>query len=268
MHIHLISDSTGETLMAVERAVSGQYENVTTLEHVYPLVRNKKQLDRVLIDIEETPGIILYTMVDQEMSELLEKKAADMSMPCINVLEPVSKVFQSYLGRRKTPRIGAQHTLNAEYFKRIDSLNFTLAHDDGQNMHELEEAEIVLLGISRTSKTPTSIYIANRGYRTANIPIVPELPLPPEVEALKKPLVIGLVASADRIAQIRTNRILSYNMPNETNYVDKRSISDELTYFKKLCARNGWKMIDVSRRSIEETAAEVIALYKERESEK
>lgn len=266
IHIHLISDSTGETLMAVERAVSVQYENVTTLEHVYPLVRNRKQLDRVILDIENTPGIILYTMVDQEMGRILEERAKNLNLPCINVLEPVSQVFQSYLGKEKTARIGAQHTLNAEYFRRIDALNFTLAHDDGQAMHELEQAEIVLLGISRTSKTPTSIYLANRGFRVANIPIVPELDLPPEVETLKAPLVVGLVASAERIAQIRQNRILSYNMPNETSYSDKRSIADELNYFKKLCARHGWKTIDVTRRSIEETAAEVINMHREKKA--
>lgn len=266
IHIHLISDSTGETLMAVERAVSVQYENVTTLEHVYPLVRNRKQLERVLLDIEETPGIVLYTMVDQEMAALLEERARALNLPCINVLEPVSQVFQSYLGKQKRPRIGAQHTLNAEYFRRIDSLNYTLAHDDGQLMHDMEEAEIVLIGISRTSKTPTSIYLANRGYRVANVPIVPDLPLPPEIEKLEGPLVVGLVASAERIAQIRQNRILSYNMPNETAYVDKRSIADELIFFKKLCARHGWPTIDVTRRSIEETAAEIINMLREKKA--
>ncbi len=192
-HLHLVSDSTGETLTTVAHAAAAQYANVSPIEHVYPLIRTQKQLDRVLSEIEEAPGIVLYTLLDDELIERLEKKCAELSLPCRSILGPVLRVFQSYLGATTTPRVGAQHTLNAEYFKRIDALNYTMLHDDGQHIDDLEQADVVLVGISRTSKTPTSIYLANRGVKTGNYPLVPGVPVPPQLESLDEAAGRGVI---------------------------------------------------------------------------
>lgn len=264
-HLHLVSDATGETLINVGRAACAQYANVLPIEHVYPLVRSMKQLDRVLSEIEANPGIVLYTLVDKEIREHLKTRCRELSVPFMSVLAPVVQLFQSYLGGEPTPRIGGQHSLDASYFKRIDALNFTVMHDDGHMTDDLEQADVVLLGVSRTSKTPTSIYLANRGIKTANIPLVPKVPLPPNVETLKKPLVVGLVASTERIVEIRQNRLLGLNATNNAaSYTDHEAVSEELAFSRRLCARNGWPLIDVSRRSIEETAASIVALLSER----
>jgi hypothetical protein len=224
-------------------------------------VRTGKQLDRIIAELEEAPGIVLYTLVDRELGERLEAACRNIGIPCASVLEPVLQLLQSYLGATSGRRIGAQHVLDAEYFRRIDALNFTLVHDDGQLAGSLEEADIVLVGISRTSKTPTSIYLANRGIKTANVPIVPGIPLPAQIETLKRPLVVGLIASPERIVQLRENRILSLNAASaDLAYVDKAAVANEIAFTRKLCARHSWPIIDVTRRSIEETAAAILAL--------
>ena len=263
-HLHMISDATGETLMTVGRASAAQFAQTRAVEHVHALVRTEKQLARVLAEIEAEPGIVLYTLVDHKISEKLEAHCHALGIPCVSVLEPIYQVMQSYLGAASDRRVGAQHSLDAEYFHRIDALNFTMMHDDGQLAGRLEDADVVLVGVSRTSKTPTSIYLANRGVRTANVPLVPGIPLPPDVENIKKPLVVGLVASPERIIALRENRILSLNasQPNLA-YTDKASVADEIAYTRKLCARHGWAVIDVTRRSIEETAAAILGLHRE-----
>jgi regulator of PEP synthase PpsR (kinase-PPPase family) len=263
-HLHLVSDSTGETLIAVSRAAASQYQGISAIEHVYPLVRTQTQVDRVIAELEAAPGIVLYTLVERELAETLESAAQEYGCPCLSVLDPVMGLFQSFLGTSSTQRPGAQHVLNAEYFKRIDALNYTMMHDDGQLPADLETADVILLGISRTSKTPTSIYLANRGIRTANVPLVPGIPLPPEVERVRKPLVVGLIASPERIVQIRQNRLLSLNAADDSPYVDRLSVTEEITQSRKLFARNNWPVIDVTRRSIEETAAAILDLYKTR----
>jgi regulator of PEP synthase PpsR (kinase-PPPase family) len=262
-HLHLVSDSTGETLITVARAVVAQYEDVSAIEHVYPLVRSMNQLDRVTAEIKAAPGIVLYTLVEPELSERLEECCRTSGSPHLSVLAPVHALMQSYVGAHSTHRPGAQHMLNAEYFKRIDAMNFTLLHDDGQHTDDLEEADIVLVGVSRTSKTPTSIYLANRGVKTANIPLVPGVPLPPNLETLHKPLVVGLIASPERIVQIRQNRLLSLRADDDTAYVDRDAVAEEIAFSRRLCARRGWPLIDVSRRSIEETAAAILDSYRD-----
>jgi hypothetical protein len=238
---------------------------VAPVEHIYPLVRSRKQLDRVLDEIEESPGIVLYTLLEDELTSSLEDKCRELGVPCLSILGPVLQLLQSYLGSETGHRVGAQHTLNAEYFKRIDALNYTMLHDDGQYIEDLEGADVVLVGISRTSKTPTSIYLANRGVKTANFPLVPGMPVPPQIEALSKPLVVGLFATPERIVQIRQNRILGLKAEQANDqYVDKQSVAEEITFSRRLCARHGWPLIDVSRRSIEETAAAVLKLLAER----
>lgn len=264
-HLHLVSDATGETLITVARAVAAQYADVSPVEHVYPLVRSQKQLDRVLAEIEEEPGIVLYTLLETDLVSRLEAKCQEFNVPCLSIIGPVLNLFRSYLGAETTQRVGAQHMLNTEYFKRIDALNYTMMHDDGQLAEDLEAADVVLLGISRTSKTPTSIYLANRGVRTANVPLVPGIPLPPQVETLTKPLVVGLHASPDRIVQVRQNRLLGLGSRlDETQYADKHAVAEEVAFSRKLCARHGWPIIDVTRKSIEETAAAVLKLLADR----
>ncbi len=261
-HLHLVSDSTGETLIAVSRAAASQYQGISAIEHIYPLVRTQTQLDRVISELEAAPGIVLYTLVEPELAQRLEAACQEFGCPCLSVLDPVLGLFQSYLGTASTQRPGAQHVLNAEYFKRIDALNYTMMHDDGQLPNDLETAEVILVGISRTSKTPTSIYLANRGIRTANVPLVPGIALPPDLERVRKPLVVGLIASPERIVQIRQNRLLSLNASDDSPYVDKTAVTEEITNSRKLFARHNWPAIDVTRRSIEETAAAIIDLYK------
>lgn len=264
-HLHLISDSTGETLITVARAASAQYSNASPVEHVYPAVRTDKQLDRVLTEIEDSPGVILYTLLDQTLIARLEDKCRDLGLPCLSVLGPVLRLFQAYLGAESTYKVGAQHILNAEYFKRIDALNYTMMHDDGQLADDLENADVVLLGVSRTSKTPTSIYLANRGVKTANIPLVPGLPTPPQLESIRHPLVIGLFASPERIVQIRENRLLGLKAHRDDDqYIDRQAVAEEIAFSRRLCAKHNWPLIDVTRRSIEETAAAIMALLAER----
>jgi regulator of PEP synthase PpsR (kinase-PPPase family) len=264
-HLHLVSDSTGETLITVAHAAAAQYASVVPVEHVYPAVRTSKQMDRVLASIEAEPGIVLYTLLDQALIDRLEATCSELGLPCRSVLGPVLQMFQAYLGTESTRKVGAQHILNAEYFKRIDALNYTMLHDDGQHTDDLEGADVVLVGVSRTSKTPTSIYLANRGVRTANVPLVPGASLPQGLEELRSPLVVGLFASPERIVQIRQNRLLGLNVHRDDDqYIDRQAVAEEVAFSRKLCARNDWPLIDVTRRSIEETAAAIIALLAER----
>jgi [pyruvate, water dikinase]-phosphate phosphotransferase / [pyruvate, water dikinase] kinase len=268
-HLHLISDATGETLITVARAAAAQYAKVMPVEHVHPLVRTRKQLERVLTEIEEAPGVVLYTLLEDDLVERLEAKCRELGLPCLSILGPVLHLFQSYLGAETTHKVGAQHTLNAEYFRRIDALNYTMMHDDGQLGDDLEEADVVLVGVSRTSKTPTSIYLANRGVKTANVPLVPGVTLSPNVERLQHPLVVGLFATPERIVQIRQNRLLGLKVHSDDDqYIDRQAVTEEIAASRRLCARHNWPLIDVTRRSIEETAAAVMALLGERRRHK
>lgn len=261
-HLHLISDSTGETIIAAARAVSSQYRSTQPVEHVYPLIRNLAQLENVIKSISDSPGIVLFTIADPELGSFLEDKCREMGTPCVSVLEPIFQTFQSYLGKPTRRIVGAQHALDSEYFNRIDALNFTMLHDDGIVPENVEEADLILLGISRTSKTPTSIYLANRGIKTANIPLVPGVKLPESVIGARHPLIVTLIASTDRIQQVRQNRLLELNAAGHSDtYADRASIAEELAQARKLSNKHGWPMIDVSRKSIEETAAAILALH-------
>jgi regulator of PEP synthase PpsR (kinase-PPPase family) len=268
-HLHLVSDSTGETLITVARAVAAQYANVTPVEHVYPLVRSQKQLNRVLDEIEEAPGIVLFTLLEKDLVGRLEAKCQQMNIPSLSIIGPVMQLFQAYLGAATTGRVGAQHTLNAEYFKRIDALNYTMMHDDGQHVEGLEEADVVLVGVSRTSKTPTSIYLANRGIRTANVPLVQGIAMPHQLETLHKPLVVSLHATPERLIQVRQNRLLSMGTGSgNDDYIDRQTVTDEVAFARRLSARFNWAQLDVTRRSIEETAAAVLKLYSDRQRQR
>lgn len=262
-HVHLVSDSTGETLTTIAKAAAVQYADKRAIEHVHALVRSERQMTRVLDEIEQSPGIVLYTLVNQALVKALEEHCRSLNLPAVAVLDPVTKVFGNYLGVPQQGRAGAQHVLDAEYFQRIDALNYCMAHDDGALPEDLDTADIIVLGISRTSKTPTSIYLANRGYKTANVPMVPDIPLDDRLEQATSAFIVGLVASAERISQIRRNRVLSLADKDLASYVDKEKIAAEITWTRKLCARNQWPVIDVTRRSIEETAAAILQLYGE-----
>jgi hypothetical protein len=261
-HLHLVSDATGETLINVGRAAAAQYDSAQAREHIYTMVRSEKDIANVVTDIEAAPGIVLYTLIEPKHAELLEERCRELGVPALSVLDPILSLFQTYLGAKSSQKAGAQHALDTAYFRRIDALNFTLSHDDGQMSNDLEEADVVLLGISRTSKTPTSIYLANRGVKAANIPLVPDVPLPDVVEKSTKVLIVGLIASPDRIVQIRQHRLLSINAESrDTAYIDKHAVAEEIALTRRLCARRGWPIIDVTRRSIEETAAAILTLY-------
>jgi len=264
-HLHLVSDASGETLTMIAKAATVQYSMIRAIHHVHPLVRTRRQLDEALEKIEANPGIVLYTIINSELGHELQKQCKRMGLPCIAVLEPVLNAFGQYLGAASTPVVAGQHVLDAEYFRRVDAMQFSMMHDDGQNTETLNEADIVLVGISRTSKTPTSIYLANRGYRTANVSLVPDLPIPATLETATRPLIVGLTATAERIAEIRHNRIMAFSDRGLENYVDKDRIKEEIAYTRRLCQRHGWPVIDVSRRSIEETAADIIRRHQDRE---
>ncbi|WP_375612767.1 MULTISPECIES: pyruvate, water dikinase regulatory protein [unclassified Bartonella] len=258
-HLHMLSDATGETLISVGRAVASQYAMIQATEHIYPMIRNRIQLQKALDEIQQEPGIVLYTMIDEELKLLLQKKCKKIEVPCIDILHPVLNAFQSYLGMPTHLRASAQHDLNADYFRRIEALDFTIEHDDGQSSSSLSEADVILVGISRTSKTPTSIYLANRGIKTANVPLIPGIDLPESLLEVKNSLIIGLIASAERISHIRQNRDLGEGFALD-NYTNRINIAEELIHAKRICERFGWPIIDVTRRSIEETAAAIFEL--------
>ncbi|HEY8277563.1 MAG TPA: pyruvate, water dikinase regulatory protein [Methyloceanibacter sp.] len=265
-HLHTVSDATGETLAAIAKAARVQYGQVRAIEHHHPLVRSQRELTRVIKDIKASPGIVLYTIFNKELAEELEQSCKALKIPCVPALQKILQVFESYLGTPSTPTVGGQHVLDADYFARIEALNFTMLHDDGHLPENLDDADIILVGISRTSKTPTSIYLANRGFKTANVPLVPGVPLPPKLENRTKAFVVGLVASADRIAQVRHNRVIEHAHTHLDEYVDREAIAAEVAETRQLCARRGWPIIDVTRRSIEETAAAILRLYQDREA--
>ncbi|MCF8466830.1 MAG: kinase/pyrophosphorylase [Sneathiella sp.] len=263
-HLHLVSDSTGETLQSMTKAALVQFEGISPVEHVWTLTRTVRQLDDILDSIVKKPGLVLYTLVNKEMRDVLEMGCQRVGVPCVSVLDPVLSAFSNFLGQEIRRLPGRQHMLDKNYFGRIEALNFTMGHDDGQMPEDLNEAQIVLVGVSRTSKTPTSFYLAHRGFKTANVPIVPSIPLPPTLFKLKKPMVVGLTTSPERLSEIRKNRLLSLNQTVDTDYVDRERIKEEVIFARKLCTREGWPIIDVSRRSVEETAAQIITLYNRR----
>ncbi|HEY9553967.1 pyruvate, water dikinase regulatory protein [Allosphingosinicella sp.] len=265
LHLHLLSDSTGETLEVVAKACLAQFDGVDVLRHFWPMVRSEGHLDRVLDDIERRPGLVLYTLVNSNIRRELERKCRRRGIHAVSALDPVVDALSAVLGQQAKARPGRQHALDAAYFARVDAIQFSIAHDDGVGAENWEEADILLAGVSRTSKTPTSIYLANRGYKVANLPLVPESPPPPSLFALQHPLVVGLTTGTDRLIQIRRNRLLSLNQTAETDYVDLDAVNAELAFARRIFADNGWPVIDVTRRSIEETAFAIVKLCEQRE---
>ena len=257
-HIHLVSDATGETINSVARAAISQFEDIEVIEHFWSLVRGKRQIENVLAAIESNPGVVVFTLVNAGLRETLETGCRRLNVPAVPVLEPVIAALSNYLGIESHSEPGRQHALDSEYFDRIDAMHFVLTHDDGQSLHNLENADVVLLGVSRTSKTPTCFYLANRGIKAANVPLVPGSPVAPEIEALNNPVVIGLTTTPERLIQVRRNRLRSMNHDQETDYVDLAMVREEVLSARRLFAKHQWPIIDVTRRSIEEVAAEIL----------
>ena len=256
-HVHLVSDSTGETLNALARAACARFTNVLPIEHIYALVRSARQLERALEEIANAPGVVLHTIIDPALRGALEGGCGKMDMPCIAALDPLVSALSRYLGAPLSNQVGAQYALDADYFNRMDALNYAIGHDDGQGGQDLERADVVLVGVSRTSKTPTCIYLAHRGVRAANVPLVPAGLAPPKLQNLRVP-VVALTISPDRLLEIRRNRLRSLNEQRESSYVDNDAVRQEIVQARRLFEREGWPVIDVTRRSVEETAAAVM----------
>jgi hypothetical protein len=264
LHLHLLSDSTGETLEMIAKAALAQFDDAEVIRHFWPMVRSKAHLDRIFAELAAHPGLVLFTLVNAETRKRLEERCRLLGLPAIPALDAVTSALEERLGEKALARPGYQHMMDAAYFARVDAIQFTIAHDDGIGWEDWEEADILLVGVSRTSKTPTSIYLANRGYKTANIPLVMESRPPETLYSLRHPLVVGLTTAPERLVQIRRNRLLSLNEGTETAYVDATRVAEEVRFARRIFADNGWPVIDVTRRSIEETAAAIIKLLSER----
>ena len=268
LHLHLVSDATGETIHSVARACLSQFESVEPVEHNWALIRTQSQIMKVIAAVEENPGVVMFTLVNEELREALLEGCRRLQIPCIAVLDPVIASLGNFLGVKAKGMPGRQHIMDAEYFGRIDAMTFALHHDDGQAIQNLQEAEIILAGVSRTSKTPTCIYQANRGIKAANIPIVPGVPVPEELTKLHnmpgEPFVVGLTKDPARLVQVRRNRLQMLSQDANTDYVDLESVREEVAAARRLCTKYNWPVIDVTRRSIEESAAAILQLYESR----
>lgn len=263
-HLHLVSDATGDTVHSVARACLVQFEGAEAIEHIWSMVRTKSQIERVIAGVAANPGVILYTLVDETLRQPLVEGCRRLKAPAIPVLDPVIGALASYLGRQSRGLPGQQHLLDSEYFQRIDAMTFALAHDDGQSAWGLNEADVVLVGVSRTSKTPTCVYLANRGIKAANVPVVPAMPMPPELLSATRPLIVGLTNDPERLIQVRRNRLSMLHQEDRTDYTDIEAVREEVATARRLFAERHWPVIDVTRRSIEETAAAILKLLARR----
>lgn len=268
-HLHLISDSTGGTLNSVVKACLAQFDGVAVEQHFHNLIRTRKQLMQTLEEVSQQPGLVLFTLVDDALGRFLERQCAAIGIPCLPILQPVLGTMSVWFGQRSRSEPGLQHQLNEEYFARMAAVDYALHHDDGQKTDtDLAQADVILVGVSRTSKTPTCIYLANRGIKAANVPVVPGVPLPASLDTLKdEVLIVGLTASPERLVDIRTNRLKQLGEVNTTDYLDIDKVKQEVRTAKSLYKRNGWPVIDVTRRSIEETSAEILLLLQRKEAE-
>lgn len=268
-HLHLISDSTGGTLSSLVKACLAQFDGVETEQHFWPLVRSAADLQPVIEQLRQTPGPVFYTLVDDSLARLLEKQCAETGSAALSVLQPVLDAMSGAFGLKSKAEPGLQHKLNEEYFARMDAVDYALHHDDGQKSgRSLEEADVILVGVSRTSKTPTCIYLANRGIKAANVPYVPGIALPEKLMSMTGPLFVALTAAPNRLVDIRRNRLASLGEMRETEYLDETAVEDEVRQARKFYAQMNWPVIDVTRRSVEETAAEIVTLLEHHRTER
>lgn len=266
IHLHLVSDSSGETVSAIARACLVQFEDVAVNQHLWWLVRTPGQAKRVLDGIAADPGLIIYTVVDATIREQLEVGFRQLDVAHIPVLDPVLNALSAVLQAAVHGQPGRQHVMDADYFRRIDAMQFTIEHDDGQSMARVAEADVILFGVSRTSKTPLSIYLANRGLKTVNVPVVPGIPLPQEALTTPKPLKVGLTREPRSLADIRRNRLrMMRQAPDSSTYADEDTVRSEVQDARRLFARHGFPVIDMTRKSIEEAAAAILQLHIEHE---
>jgi [pyruvate, water dikinase]-phosphate phosphotransferase / [pyruvate, water dikinase] kinase len=264
-HLHLISDATGETLNTVAKAVAAQFEGISAREHIYSLVRTERQLQRAIEHIGSNPGVVFFTLVNPSLRKILEHECKKIGVPCVSILDRAVEVLGKHIGVKESHRPGGQHEMDSKYLERVEALNFSIQHDDGQNVQNLGQADVVLVGVSRSSKTPTCVYLAIRGVKAANIPVVPGVELPPQLFSLKKPLIVGLWLSPERLLQIRRNRLATMGETKGSDYIDEEAVRAEVGGTRRLFESNEWPSIDVTRRSIEETAAAILNLLAERE---
>ena len=270
-HIHLVSDATGTTLLGLARAVLSQFENITPTQKFWPLVRTDRQLERVLRKISDNPGPVVFTFVCDNMRQTLKAHCESLGVPCIAVLDPIIHGLSTYIGAPAKGVPGLQHAMDEEYFKRVAAVEFAMRFDDGRSMKGLKEADVILVGVSRTSKTPTCIFLARRGIKAANIPLVPDVPVPEEHFHLKKPMYVGLTSSPERLKHLRNTRLKTgkdnAKILNHNAYLDEEKIEEETRKARRLFTTHNWPVIDVTKRSVEETAAEIMALLQARQDE-
>lgn len=269
-HLHLISDATGTTLLGLARACLAQFGDIEPVQKFWPLVRTQKQLEKVIQQIQENPGPVIFTLVDDKMRTRLQERCDDLGLPCVSVLDPIMRGLSSYLGKHAKNVPGLQHAMDDAYFKRVEAIDFAMRFDDGKSFDGLREADVILVGVSRTSKTPTSIYLARRGIKAANIPLVPNVKIPPEYFSLKKPLYVGLSASPKRLAELRKTRLQADNNKHvvQNEYLDLEKIEEEVRDARRLFTKHHWPVINVTNRSIEETAAEIMTYWQSFEDKK
>ncbi len=260
INLHLVSDATGETLQMVANAAKTQFLGYDPHEFIWSMVRTPEQIHKVIVSIQKNPGVVLYTLVDENLQRELFTSCKALNIPCVDVLEPTMKTLRAHLDEESQNQPGRQHKLDEEYFKRIDAMHFCLAHDDGQLFSELEKADVVLVGVSRTSKTPTCMYLANKGIRAGNVPWVPGVEPPEILKNLKNPIIIGLTNSVKRLVELRTNRLNQIKEQTNTNYINENFVREEVTEARKFFLKQGWSIIDVTGRSIEETAAKILQI--------
>ena len=261
LHLHLLSDSTGETLDMVATAGLAQFDNIDAVRHLWPMVRSEGHLARVLDDIEARPGVVLYTLVNPQIRRALERECRRREIHALSVLDPVLDALAAVSGEQAKGRAGRQHALDAAYFARVDAIQFTIAHDDGIGPENWEEADIVLAGVSRTSKTPTSIYLANRGYKVANVPLVLDTPLPEELSKVDQRRIVGLIIDIDSLQRIRKNRLEKFGQDTGGEYASLAHISKEIEYAEKIFKQNRrWPVFNVTERALEETASEIVRI--------
>ncbi|NCO03750.1 MAG: kinase/pyrophosphorylase [Alphaproteobacteria bacterium] len=268
-HIYLVSDATGTTLQGLARAALSQFDSVEPTERFWPMIRSEAQLDRAIADIQTSPGPVLFTFVDKKLRRKLQNACSELDVPCMPVLDPILRTMSSYLGLPPKGIPGLQHALDEAYFKRMDAVDYALNFDDGQHIDGLEDADVILVGVSRTSKTPTCIFLARCGIKAANVPLVPGVQFPEKLLSLKKPLFVGLTESPKRLENLRRSRLNAdddHKMYSENEYLDLERIEEEIRNARRLFSKNKWPVIDVTRRSVEETTAEIIVLLNKRNS--
>ena len=261
LHIHLVSDSTGETVHQVARACLAQFTHVKPVEHIWTLVRTKAHLDVLFAGLDRHPGILLMSIIDQDLRSTIENACRAKGVPTASVLDPVVNLLTTVLGKPMTNLPGGQRRLDTAYFARMAAVDFAVSHDDGMNMGNLKKADMLIIGVSRTSKTPTSMYLAHRGYKVANYALVPKVPFPQHHLDGLHLFVVGLTNDPKRLSQIRRTRQASMQDTDNENYTDIQEITEEVRNARRLFTSNGWPVIDVTRRSVEETAAAILQYY-------